>query len=100
MSPRQIIKNDISVETYWEDREWCERLPEWWRGACGCRRCCHLGTSGLGDRLAGMHPFYLKWLLRFGAVTVEGWALRLKEGERYVACIYPWPRRLHRSLYR
>ena len=83
------------VPVYTEE-EWCAKLPEWRRKHCGCRRECNL-SNGLGDALAKMHPFYLKWLLRYDYVVVEGWVLRRKT--RYTVVIFPWPKHIYRPWW-
>ena len=93
--PRWVDREGGQV-VVWEEKKWCAKLPKWWRDNCGCKRECNL-SDGLGDALFNMHPFYLKWLLRCGHVTIDGWVV--KRIEKYRVRIFPWPKHLYRPWW-
>ena len=93
--PRTVIKNDITTETIWEQDEWCTRVPKWWLEPCGCHRTCSI-RSGILDKLFAMHPFYAKWLLRYGHVSVQGWVVKRTGSDKVE--LYPWPKKLYKRL--
>ena len=93
--PLRVIRDGQGEEVIWDVEEWCQRLPRWWLEPCGCKRKCDI-NSGILDKLFDIHPFYAKWLLRYGHVSVQGWIVK-RSGKDKVE-LYPWPRKMYRGL--
>ena len=87
--------SDMYMPVVIDYESWCDKLPEWWVENCGCKRTCEL-SNGLGNTLFKKHSFYIKHLLRYKWVSIEGWIVRMLNKNE--VALYPWPKNLVKKL--
>lgn len=76
---------------------WCNKLPYFWKKYCGCNRTCNI-SQGLGDYLFSNNPLQLKYLFRYGYITVQGYVIRCVDKKCKEVVLYPWPKHMTKKL--